>query len=122
MDTAVTAAVKMVRLVFLVVPFIIIVVTLAVFRCPEGSMFRDVGGVRIADHLAAVVDPQSFAEVATWEGAEVVHLPVIKQKRVRSPVRGGRKADHLAAVVDTQSVAEVATGEGAEVDHHPVFE
>src|SRR5258707_15317403 len=112
MDTAVTAAVKMVRLVLLVVPFIIIVVTLAVFRCPEGSMFRDVGGVRIADHLAAVVDTQSFAELATWEGAKVDHHPVIKQKRVRSPARKGVVSDHRVALVDPQSIDENATGEG----------
>ena len=81
-DIALTATVKMVRLVSLVSPFIVvtlvsasivvtlvfsfIVVTLAVFRCPEGSMFRDVGGRRrIADHLAAVVDAGSYAEAAT---------------------------------------------------------
>src|SRR5258708_2111288 len=129
----------MVRLVSLVSPFIVvtlvsafIVVTLvfsfivaifAVFRCPEGSMFvRAGGGRRKADHLAAIVDAVSDAEAATGEGAKIGHHPVFKQKRMRSPARGGRLADHLAAVVDTGSEAEVATGESAEVDHHPVFE
>src|SRR5260370_7440296 len=121
MDTGVTASVKMVRLVLLVVPLISIVVTLAGFRCPEGSMFRDVGGVRIADHLAAIVDAQSFAGPATGEGAEVGHHPVFKQKSMERHARCGRSADHLAAVVDAGSPAEGTTGEGAEVDHHPVF-
>ena len=83
-DIALTATVKMVRLVSLVSPFIVvtlvfsfIVVTLAVVRCPEGSMARRAGGrSRIADHLAAVVYGLSCAAVATGEGAEVDHHPV----------------------------------------------
>ena len=94
-DIALTATVKMVRLVSLVSPLIVvtlvsafivvtlvfsfIVVTLAVVRCPEGSMARRAGGrSRIADHLAAVVDTGSFAGVATGEGAEVHHHPVFE--------------------------------------------
>src|ERR1700722_290523 len=102
----------MVRLVSLVAPFI--VVTLTVFRCPEDSAFSLARGVRIAGHLAAVVDAGSLAEFATTgEGAEVGHHPVFKQKRVESPARGVRSADHLAAVVDAVSLAVVATEEGA---------
>jgi hypothetical protein len=91
-DIALTATVKMVRLVSLVSPFIVvtlvsafivvtlvfsfIVVTLAVFRCPEGSMGQQAGGRRrSAGHLAAVVDTEGEAEVATGEGAEVHHHP-----------------------------------------------
>jgi hypothetical protein len=74
----------MVRLVSLVSPFILvtsvsafIVFTLSMFKCPEGSMGQPASRRGRADHLAAVVDPQSLA-VATGEGTEVDHHPVFK--------------------------------------------
>src|SRR5260370_22961206 len=100
----------MVRLVLVLSPFIIIiVVTLAVFRCPEGSMVQLAGGVRRADHLAAVVDTQSFAEPATRESAEVDHHPVFNQKSMQLTRRSeGRGADNLAAVVASGSAPDAA--------------
>jgi hypothetical protein len=66
-DIALTATVTMVRLVSLVSPFI--VVTLAVVKCPEGSVLIPARGGCFADHLAVVVDAGSLAEVATGEEA-----------------------------------------------------
>src|SRR3982074_284772 len=43
----------------------------------RAGMAERVGGCRRADHLAMVVDGQSFAEVAAWEGAEVDHYTVL---------------------------------------------
>ena len=55
-----------------------LVFILLMCRCPEGGVAKRVGGRRRADHPAVVVDAQSFAKVAAWEGAEVDHHTVVE--------------------------------------------
>ncbi len=82
-------------------------------------MLAAAGRVTRADHLAALVDREGDA-VGASERAEVAHLAVVPEERVRRAARRRCIADDLATIVDGTRAA-AAAAKRAEIAHLAVL-